>query len=110
MSGGHFDYDQYRLGYIADTIQDKISYNKDKPDYWCGEWKGQVYPDEVIEEYKKAIAYLKIALCYAQRVDWILSGDDDSESFLKRIQEDLEKLKEDDDRYGYIKKILESKI
>jgi len=106
MSGGAFDYDQYRLGYIADSIEDRIRTNNEKPDYWWGDWNGQVYPNEVIEEYKKAIAYLKIALCYAQRVDWILSGDDGNDSFLKRLQEELEKLKQDDE-YGYIKKILE---
>jgi hypothetical protein len=27
-----------------------------------------------------------------QRMDWLLSGDDGSESFLKRIDEDLKKL------------------
>jgi hypothetical protein len=106
MSGGAFDYDQYRLGYIADTIEDRIKKNNEKPEYWWGDWNGQVYPDEVIEEYKKAIAYLKIALCYAQRVDWILSGDDGNDSFMERLQRDLEKLKEYDE-YGYIKKILE---
>ena len=106
MSGGAFDYDQYRLGYIADSIEERILKNKEKPDYWWGEWKGQVYPDEVIEEYKKAIAYLKIALCYAQRVDWLISGDDGDDSFLKRLDQELNELKEDDE-YGYIKKILE---
>ena len=106
MSGGAFDYDQYRLGYIADTIDDRIKKNNEKPDYWWGEWKGQVYPDEVIEEYKKAVAYLKIALCYAQRVDWLISGDDSSNSFLTRLDLELNNLIEDDE-YGYIKKILE---
>ena len=106
MSGGAFDYDQYRLGYIADSIEDRIRDNNEKPEYWWGDWNGQVYPDEVIEEYKKAIAYLKIALCYVQRVDWLVSGDDGNDSFMERLQKDLEKLKEDDE-YGYIKKILE---
>ena len=105
MSGGAFDYDQYRLGYIADSIEERIL-KKEKPDYWWGEWKGQVYPDEVIEEYKKAIAYLKIALCYVQRVDWLISGDDGDDSFLKRLDQELNELIQNDE-YGYIKKILE---
>lgn len=106
MSGGAFDYDQYRLGYISDSIEDCINKNNEKPEYWYEEWNGQVYPDEVIEEFKKAIAYLKIALCYAQRVDWLISGDDSEQSFLNRLDLELNELKENDE-YGYIKKILE---
>ena len=41
---------------------------------------------------KEAVKALKIAQEYAQRVDWLLSGDDGDESFLRRIDEDLKNL------------------
>jgi hypothetical protein len=50
------------------------------------------YPDEVIEKMKEAVKALKIAQIYAQRVDWLLSGDDGEESFLKRLEEELNEL------------------
>lgn len=109
MSGGHFDYDQYRLGYISDSIKEVILNSNIQPEYWYGEWNGQVYNDKTIEEFKKAIAFLQIALCYAQRVDWLLSGDDGEDNFITRLEDELNKLKQADE-YGYVSKILESKI
>ena len=106
MSGGAWDYDQYKLEYIIDSIEDKILKNKERPEYWFGAWEGQVYSDETIEKFKEAIAYLKIALCYAQRLDWLISGDDGEESFHRRLKTDLEKLVEYDTT-GYVKKNLE---
>lgn len=106
MSGGHFDYDQYKIAYIAESIEQEIYDNNKKPEYWYGEWNGQVYSDETIEEFKKAVAFLKIAEAYAQRADWLLSGDDGEESFHERLKENLDDLIKID-KYGYVKKILE---
>lgn len=50
------------------------------------------YPDEVIEKFKEGILLLKKAQVYAQRIDWLISGDDGEETFLKRLKEDLEKI------------------
>jgi len=47
------------------------------------------YPDEVIEEFKEAVKYLSIAYVYAQRIDWLVSGDDSKESFMERLKKDL---------------------
>jgi hypothetical protein len=41
---------------------------------------------------RHAIEALKIAKIYAQRVDWYLSGDDGEESFLERLDKELDKL------------------
>lgn len=93
MSGGHFDYMQYRIGDIADKIQDEINDNSVKPD-WVDdeEWDGQIYSDETIAKFKEAVKVLRIAEVYAQRVDWLLSGDDGEENFHERLKEDLAKL------------------
>ena len=108
MSGGSFQYDQYKIGYIADQIEEVIIKNGVKktpedlkqegwrdPD-WYKKYPEDLshykYPDEVIEKMKEAVRALKIAQEYAQRVDWLLSGDDGEESFLSRLEENLKKL------------------
>ena len=50
------------------------------------------YPDEVIEKMKEGIEVLKRAQIYAQRIDWLLSGDDGEESFLRRLEDELNEL------------------
>lgn len=103
MSGGHFDYDQYRIENIAESIQSEIdkSGRKKTPeelDTWHDKEYYEKYPDELyfyrysdatIEEFRKAIKYLRIGAIYAQRVDYLLSGDDGEETFHKRLEEDL---------------------
>jgi hypothetical protein len=108
MSGGRFDYDQYKIGYIAEAIEKEIEMSgkpktrqelKDEP-WHDAEWYKKYpedlnhykYSDEVIAKFKDAINILKIAEVYAHRIDWLLSGDDGEESFLKRFDNDLEKL------------------
>jgi len=100
MSGGCFDYVQYRINDIVHKIEEIISKNnleiaeEDKPkDEWgFYEESYYEYPPHIIEEFKNAVRYLKIAQVYAQRVDWLISGDDGEESFITRLAEDLSKL------------------
>ena len=42
-----------------------------------------------IEEFRKAVTYLRIAETYAQRIDWLLAGDDSERTFHKRLKADL---------------------
>ena len=51
------------------------------------------YSKETIKEFKKGLNILRKAYVYAQRIDWLLSGDDGEESFHKRLKEDLDNLK-----------------
>ena len=98
MSGGAFDYWQYHLTAIADQIEEKVINNKDF-NHWGlfddSNWDGQMYSDETIKKFKEAIKYLKIAEAYAQRIDWLISGDDSEETFHERLKEDLEKIEEE---------------
>lgn len=58
---------------------------------------GEYYPDyteETLQEFRNGIAALRRAYVYAQRIDWILSGDDNEESFHRRLKDELEKLNE----------------
>ncbi len=108
MSGGHFDYDQYKIRDIADSIERLIERNgrlKTKEELKDEGWRDSdwyekypedlryhEYPAEVIEEFKEGVRVLRMAEVYAQRIDWLVSGDDGNESFLSRLQKDLSKL------------------
>lgn len=109
MSGGHFDYDQHRIGYIADSIEKEIENSgreKTEEELRHDRW-GSVadyyekypeakfhykYPDEVIEKFKIAVIKLREAQVYAHRIDWLISGDDGDETFIERLSKDLSKL------------------
>ena len=101
MSGGHFDYAQYRINDMVCTIEGIIANNnleiaedsKLKDEWGYDEQRYYEYPPHIIEEFKNAIKHLKIAQIYAQRVDWLVSGDDNEESFISRLDADLENLK-----------------
>ena len=107
MSGGAFDYNQYKIGYIADQIEHEIERSgrpktqEELKDSWMDpSWYEKYpedlnyhkYPDEVIEEFKNAVKHLRVAEIYAQRVDWLLSGDDGEDTFIERLKSDLKKL------------------
>lgn len=105
MSGGRFDYQQYRMEDIIDSIQEEIDnnikpwYSEDSQYEWEQESNkrffesgGKRYSDETIREFKNAVKYLRIAKTYVQRVDWLLSGDDGEESFHKRLKKELDEI------------------
>ena len=92
MSGGHFQYDQYKIGYIADEIEQLIIDNdSDEKNQW-GDVKGCHFTPETIDEFKKALIMLRQAHVYVQRIDWLVSGDDGEDSFHSRLKNELGKL------------------
>ena len=113
MSGGYFDYDQYHINDIADSIEtyiygqsleeEDINYIKnylldDEEKEYVIKNKHTLpnsykYSKETIKEFKKGLAILKKAYVYAQRIDWLLSADDGEESFHRKLKEDLDNLK-----------------
>ena len=93
MSGGHFNYGQHTLLDMADDIGSAILTNDStEKDEW-GNNIGSHYSPETIAEFEKAVKALKLAYEYAQRIDWLLSGDDGEDSFHKRLQAQLGELK-----------------
>jgi len=99
MSGGHFDYNQRRIQYIIENIEEEIERNGKKIEYEPGinrgEWELEYnyeYPKDIIAEFKKGIYLLKQSYIYAQRIDWLLSGDDGEDSFRERLKEDLKEI------------------
>ena len=117
MSGGHFEYAQYHIGDIYCSIErylDGREINEDDIDWYIKEHyldereidyirkhhrtipNESEFSKETLAEFKKAVHILKQAEIYAQRIDWLLSGDDGEDSFRKRLKEELEKLENDE--------------
>ena len=84
MSGGHFNYDQYRINNIAGEIEELIESNDSKELDSFGCQIGQGYPPEIIDRFKEAVVVLEKAAKMAHRIDWLVSCDDGEESFLRR--------------------------
>jgi hypothetical protein len=80
VSGGFFDYDQYKIMEHADTIRAE-AVSKDFP-----------YSRETQDKFLVACYHLTKARIYLNRIDWFLSGDDGEETFHQRLKEDLAKL------------------
>ena len=106
MSGGTFDYNQRRIREIAERVEHEIAISG-KPkterelkeeswrkDDWYERYPEDLnhykYPDEVVAEFKKGYEILRKAEIYAQRIDWLLAGDDGEDSFLERLEEELD--------------------
>lgn len=81
MSGGHFNYDQYRIHNIIDSIEIEIESNN------------YDFPEHIIQKFKEGVYFLKIAEIYAQRIDWLISGDDNEDSFIKRLNDEISQIK-----------------
>jgi len=80
MSGGYFDYAQYRLSDMMTLIAEAIEKYKDGED---------AFSEKTIQEFRNGIAALERARIYAQRIDWLVSGDDGEEDFHRRLAEEL---------------------
>ena len=94
MSGGHFQYKQWEIGNIGDQVEQLILDNgSDEKDQW-GYNKHSNFTPETIAEFKKGLLLFGQAHIYAQRIDWLVSGDDGEDSFHRRLKNDLEKLNE----------------
>lgn len=100
MSGGFFDYKQWQIDQIAEDLESYIGKceRKEEKDWGYEDENGKyiryVYEEseEVLNEFRKGLKILRQAYVYAQRIDWLLSGDDSDESFLKRLKRELEAL------------------
>ena len=105
MSGGRFDNNQWHIGNIADNIEQEVILSgkpipRNRWEFWQlerflehhEEAVNYAYPEPVLRRLEEAVYALKRAQIYAQRVDWLLSGDDGEESFERRLQEELAEL------------------
>ncbi len=82
MSGGYFNFEQRYIDNIADAVDDLIVNNKGDREY----------RKSVINEFKIGLDHLRKAAVYVQRMDWLVSCDDDEEWFLMLLRVDLQGL------------------
>jgi len=104
MSGGRFNYIQYRILDIIDSIDEELEIQgkprEDLHDFFRKEYYEKypedkfnyTYPEDIRGEFLLGMKILKVAHIYAQRIDWLLSGDDDEDSFRERLKEELGEL------------------
>lgn len=89
MSGGHFDYQQRCINYIADEVEHMIESNDDATLNEWGDPKGRGYTPQTIARFREGLRVLRLAAIYAQRIDWLVSGDDGEDSFHRRLAKEL---------------------
>lgn len=75
MSGGHFDYHQFRMREIAEEIE-KIA-------------KSGTFREDVLNRFSEAAHTVNQAADMVQRVDWLLCYDDGEDSFIRRWEEEV---------------------
>ena len=102
MSGGAFNYNQYKIRLIWEHIQEELDKQgqEKEVEFWDKEYYEkypearyeEVYREDVQQIFKDGIEALKKAEVYAQRIDWFLSGDDGEDSLVSRLKSDLDKL------------------
>lgn len=90
MSGGHFEYQQMQIWNIAQEIKELIDNNHNQSPDEFGYPIGNNFSPQTIEKFIEAYNLLIKAYIYAQRIDWLVSGDDSEESFHERMKEDLD--------------------
>lgn len=82
MSGGYFDYQQYKIEEIADTLEEYLLINN------------REYSEKTLAKMRAGLHILRLAKIYAHRIDYLLEGDDGEETFHTRLEDDLDCLRE----------------
>jgi len=105
MSGGRFDFSEFRIDGIAEQIMQEVIISgkpipKQRWDYsehqeFAETGKAPMnyaYPDSVLRRMEEAVYALKRAFIYSHRIDYLLSGDDGEENFERRLSDELAEL------------------
>jgi hypothetical protein len=77
MSGGYFDYVQYRINDICDSLEKII---KDNP---------YDYDEKTLDKFRQAFITTEQAYLMIHRIDWLLSCDDSEESFHEQWEQEI---------------------
>lgn len=98
MSGGCMDHAYSRIYQAAMDVKEYL-YDAEKShpsDYEFDSGRAYMSPEDlrkkVIQYMMNAYVALRVAEVYARRVEWLKSGDDGFDSFIERMDEDLEEL------------------
>ena len=77
MSGGHWDYGQYKIDEIVDALLETDSDSVERMD------------EQMKHNLLELIHSLEVASVHMQRLDCYLSGDDGSDTYHKRLESEL---------------------
>ena len=96
MSGGVFDYQNYRLNDFVDIINKEVlKPNKQESDYYDNLQDATKEQAAAIKtECRDLVQVLESTSKRLKNLDWFLSGDDGEETYLEHIAEELETNKE----------------
>ena len=88
MSGGHFDYQQNYLGYIAEQLEQDIEFNDVEYDSSksIGAPYGFQHQSEIIEYLKAMVDDLGRLRELLHEYDYVVSGDSSEECFLEKAR------------------------
>lgn len=78
MSGGFFEYNQYRIEEISELIKECLQ----KPENYS-------LTKEVVSEMRTAVKHLEFSYVYVSAFDRLVCGDSSTESFFEKLNEDL---------------------
>ncbi len=78
MSGGRFDYIQFRIQDTADELKELIEIFRDNE-----------FSKETIDKFNECYTMLNIGAKILNRIDYLVCNDDSEETFHKRLNEDL---------------------
>jgi len=77
MSGGHFDYNQYRFQQTADDIGFLIEQNEEEDEYG----NSSSYSAKTLEHFREAQDLLNQAARMVKMIDYLASGDTGEDAF-----------------------------
>jgi hypothetical protein len=89
MSGGHYNYNEARLGYIADQLEEDIKYNDipwESPVKVDGEeYYGYQLSQETVKFMKDTVKQLRHLEFTIRQLDLVIEGDTSEENFRERV-------------------------
>lgn len=93
MSGGHFNYDQYKIRQIVEDIKLLVLTNDSTEKDSYGDPIGRNYPPEVIAKFVEAAIILKSAFAYVHCIDYLVCGDTGPDTFTQHLNSELKKIR-----------------
>lgn len=85
MSGGYFDYNYSHIQEVIEQLEYLLTSDETQP---IREDLAKV----TLDKMEEGLEILQKAKIYAQRIEWLISGDDSEESFHRRLEEDLKEV------------------
>lgn len=90
MSGGHFEYNCFRISQFADDLQHEIDVNDVNVRDDLGDPRGYNFTQETLSRLIAAHSIIEKAGKLAKEIEWLYSGDHGEDSFAELVDDILE--------------------